>query len=292
MAKLSVIRIAASCLLSTFGLIAQAQAPRHVEGKLASGAKYVFDVPAAWNGAAPMNALAASLAAGASAFVDYRPAPFLRPCPGGAASCAGEQAGAARESAPGRYSGYADEAYPGYVRSSMYVPGAGGTRLAVDLYRPAGAGVATADRLPVLLMHTTGVRRDPDPVRHEARLAQYGIPALVRSGYVVAWMEPRGVGASFGAGNGFITPRMDEDVGAVVGWLARQPWSSGKVGMIGSSNGGLIQMMAAATSPPQPAAIAPGVANPDFYYQLYPNGASAVAGAGSPAAIRYDGAGF
>jgi putative CocE/NonD family hydrolase len=231
--------------------------------------------------AAAMNALAGSLNAGPSSFVDYKPAPFLRSCPGRQV-CAGEQAGA-KVSAPGHYSGYSDEAYPGYVLSSRYVAAADGTRLAVDLYRPATGGKATDDKLPVLLMHTTGVRRDPDPARHAARLAQYGIPALVRSGYVVAWMEPRGVGASFGASNGFVTPRMGQDVGAVVEWLAAQPWSTGKVGMIGSSNGGLIQMAAAATAPPHLVAIAPGVANPNFYYQLYPNGASAVAGAGSPA---------
>ena len=233
--------------------------------------------------AAPaLNGLAASLALDGAAFTDYRPAALLRACSTREQYCAGEIP--PRVSAPGRYSGYAATPYNDFVRSSQYVAAADGTRLAVDLYRPAKAGKLAEEKLPVLLVHYTSGRRHPDPLKHAARIQQLGLTELLRSGYVVAWMEPRGVGASFGASNGFITPRMGQDVAAVIAWLAAQSWSSGKVAMLGTSNGGLIQSMAAAETPPSLVAMAPSVANPNFYYQLYPNGVSAVGGAGSPAA--------
>ena len=232
--------------------------------------------------AAAINAAAASLGLDGSSFIDYRPAPFLRSCSTREAYCAGETQ--PRVSAPGRYSGYAAAAYSDYVRSSQYVAGADGTRLALDIYRPANGEKLAQEKLPVILLHFTSPRRNPDAGKHAARMEQIGLGDLLRSGYVVAWMEPRGVGASFGASNGFITPRMGADVDRVIEWLATQPWSTGKVAMLGISNGGLIQSMAAAGAPPHLAALAPGVANPNFYYQLYPNGASAVGGAGSPAA--------
>jgi len=231
-----------------------------------------------------INALAASLALDGSSFVKYQPAPFLRSCSTRESLCIGEKSTRERISAPGRYGGYSDPRYAEFVLRSQHVTAADGTRLAVDIYRPSNDGKMAEEKLPAILVHYTSGRRNPDPTKHSARMEQLGIRALLRSGYVVAWMEPRGVGASFGSSNGFITPRMGRDVNDVIEWLAVQPWSTGKIGMLGISNGGLIQSMASAGASRHLVAIAPAVANPNFYYQLYPNGASAIAGAGSPAA--------
>lgn len=46
---------------------------------------------------------------------------------------------AQRASGPGEYAGYSPRLYDRWVRSSLYVPVRDGTRLAVDIYRPAGA---------------------------------------------------------------------------------------------------------------------------------------------------------
>jgi hypothetical protein len=42
--------------------------------------------------------------------------------------------------------------YDGHQRSSFYVAGRDGTRLAVDLFQPTRKGVVTTDKLPVVWM--------------------------------------------------------------------------------------------------------------------------------------------
>ncbi len=255
----------------------QAVEKRIVQGTWGEGANDL-SAPAA------MNALANSYALDGALFTSFTPAPFLRACSTRTPFCTGEPGAEKRVSAPGQYQGFANADYSDVVRSAQYVKGTDGTRLAIDIYRPAQGNRVATEKLPVILIHMTGQRRNPDPVKHAARMAQLGLPGLLKRGYVIAWMEPRGVGASYGSSNGFITPSMAADVHTVIEWLAVQSWSSGKIGMLGTSNAGFIQSMAATTVPPHLAALAPGVANPNFYAQLYPNGVSAVGGAGSPAA--------
>src|SRR5690606_23484538 len=56
-------------------------------------------------------------------------------------------------SAPGVYQGYSPVLYDEWVRSSQYVPMRDGTRLAVDVYRPAIDGVAVDTPYPVIWEH-------------------------------------------------------------------------------------------------------------------------------------------
>jgi putative CocE/NonD family hydrolase len=202
-------------------------------------------------------------AAGTARFVRHRPASLLRHCGATAGSCAGEPA-------------VAGARYDASQRSSQYVTVRDGTRLAVAVFRPVSAGTPESSPLPVILVHALGQRpRDLD-----GRItADLGLGELVRRGYVVAWMEPRGFGASFGASTPFLTRQNGRDAADVIEWLARQPWANGKVAMYGLSNLGYIQWLTAAERPAGLIAIAPSVANPDLYYQLYPNGVTALAGA-------------
>ena len=65
---------------------------------------------------------------------------------------------------------------------------------------------------------------------------------------------------------------------AVIDWIIAQDWSDGQVATIGGSNRGLIQFASAVTRPTPSRGlkgITPIVADPDFYYQDYPNGVSA-----------------
>ena len=56
-------------------------------------------------------------------------------------------------------------------------------------------------------------------------------------------------------------------------WIARQPWSDGRVGMIGVSFGGITQLVTAARRPPHLLAIAPSSATSDLYRDVvYPGG--------------------
>ena len=53
-----------------------------------------------------------------------------------------------------------------------------------------------------------------------------------------------------------------------VEWLAKRPWSTGKVGMIGGSYVGWVQWWAASERPPHLVTIIPNVAPPDPFYNI------------------------
>ena len=174
----------------------------------------------------------------------------------------------AKVSMPGAYEGYADAAYDGYVRSSFYVPMRDGTRLAMDVFRPTRGGVVSDERLPVVWMHTPYNRRDTKEGPTAERYPGFAL-RLVKYGYVVAVADFRGLYASFGRNRAYnrgewIAPART-DAYDVTEWLARQPWSSGRIGMWGCSATGGSQMQAATTRPPSLKAIMPLSAEFDVY---------------------------
>ncbi|MDP3489791.1 MAG: CocE/NonD family hydrolase [Phenylobacterium sp.] len=175
---------------------------------------------------------------------------------------------AAKVSQPGRYQGYAEPTYDGVERSAFYVPMRDGTRLAVDLFRPARDGVVAAEQLPVIWMHTPYNRRTYAGGATVDRYPGYA-GQLVKYGYNVAIADFRGLYASFGTNQAYNrgewvnAARMDAY--DITEWLAAQPWSSGKVGMWGCSATGGSQMQAATTRPPSLKAIIPMSAEFDAY---------------------------
>jgi putative CocE/NonD family hydrolase len=216
-----------------------------------------------------LNALGAN-EADANRFVAFTPAPFLRACGSQQPACAQPPGSAARGS-PADLSA---------EKASIYVAVADATKIAIDIYKPSQQPRGTETRWPIILLHSLGPRSDP------RTLATYGVVDLIKRGYVFVWMQPRGTGASYGKTGGFLTAQNGRDVRDVIAWLTQQPWSNGKVGMMGLSNLGFIQWLAAAEHPPGLVTIVPAVANPDFYYQLYPNGVSALGGAPGVASRR------
>ena len=84
-------------------------------------------------------------------------------------------------------------------------------------------------------------------------MARYFAPR----GYVVAVQDLRGRRRSEGVGQYFHTANVHEgeDGYDTVEWIAAQPWSNGRVGMTGSSHGGLVQTVASLTRPPHLTAI-------------------------------------
>jgi putative CocE/NonD family hydrolase len=94
----------------------------------------------------------------------------------------------------------------------------------------------------------------------------------VPEGYAVMGLNLPGTGCSSGEDQLF-----DTSVGAAgafaVEWAAKQPWSSGKVGMVGYSYPGFSQLWVAAQRPAGLVAIAPGKNVTDPYRDLaYPGG--------------------
>ncbi len=154
------------------------------------------------------------------------------------------------------------------ARESLYVPVRDGTRLAVDIYRPAVDGKAVTAQLPVVFAFTPyrARYRDAKGTVNELGLSErLGLKGLTDHGYVVAVADIRGKGASFGARRGFQDRTEALDGRDLIEWLAHQPWSTGKVGMIGCSYLGGSTLQTATTAPPSLKAIFVGAADLDKY---------------------------
>ena len=158
--------------------------------------------------------------------------------------------------------------YPAYERQSLYVPVRDGTRLAMNVYRPADADGVETERLPVIFVFTPYRARfvDADGKVQEVALDDHlALRSLLRAGYVVAVADIRGKGASFGARRGFQDRTEAQDGHDLVQWLAEQPWSSGEVGMVGCSYLGGTTTHVASTAPPALKAIFTGATDWDKY---------------------------
>jgi putative CocE/NonD family hydrolase len=114
-----------------------------------------------------------------------------------------------------------------------------GKRLAVTLYLPEGKG--------------------PWPVLYEQRYSDQSgassrkaYAALAMKGYVIAAENFRGTHGSEGAYVGYRALGWGEqqDGYDTVMWLAKQPWSNGKIGTYGGSQAGYAQNFLAVTRPP------------------------------------------
>ncbi len=155
-----------------------------------------------------------------------------------------------------------------YVRQSLYVPVRDGTRLAVNVYQPAVDGEVSAGRHPVVFVFTpyrARFRDDKGKVVESALDDQLALRSLIRAGYVVAVADIRGKGASFGHRRGFQDRTEAHDGYDLVEWLARQPYSTGAVGMIGCSYYGGTTFHTASMAPPSLKAIFVGASDLDKY---------------------------
>ena len=173
----------------------------------------------------------------------------------GALLCSLVQAQDDKVSRLGEYRGYAPVLYGETVRTSSYLRLRDGTRLAMDLYRPAVNGKAVDTPYPVLWEHSLSRRAPPDVA---AASVTRRMPELVKYGYVVAFVERRGLGASFGARRGYNDRTEARDAYDVTEWMAARPWSTGKVAVFGCSNTGDAAMHAATFMPPHLKAVFAG----------------------------------
>ena len=147
-----------------------------------------------------------------------------------------------------------------------------GTRLAVDLFRPTRGGKAVEERLPVVWTHTPYRRAVREGGTVYTVLDTYGwLKDVLRHGYVVACVDARGTGMSFGTFDGMFNPKETQDSYDVTEWLAAQSWSDGNVGMYGQSYLAITQYMAASRKPlhlraPQRISIGPWVHSEESHF--------------------------
>jgi len=132
-------------------------------------------------------------------------------------------------------------------RKNVMVPMRDGVKLATDVYLPAKDAAPVEGRFPVILSRTpygkTSGMSGCDP--------KYYVPL----GYVVVRQDTRGRGASEGIWHWMSDARSDGY--DTIEWIAKQPWSDGKIGMVGCSYVGATQQLAAMGRPPHLTTIIP-----------------------------------
>jgi putative CocE/NonD family hydrolase len=124
------------------------------------------------------------------------------------------------------------------------IPMRDGVELAASVYRPAGQ----KEPLPVIFTLTPYIG---DSYQDRAMY-------FARHGYVYALVDVRGRGDSGGIFDPFAQEARDGY--DAVEWLARQPWSNGKVAMWGGSYAGFDQWTVAKERPPHLVTIVPAAA--------------------------------
>lgn len=187
------------------------------------------------------------------------------------------------------------------VKTSIKVPTRDGTQLGCQLYRPGRDRKVASGRFPVVVWEftpytathqaaTEGLLAEVEGLLPETetllksspawafRMGGYPAEYLARRGYAVAVCEVRGIGASGGDFPTWFRPIEARDNYDLVEWLARQPWSSGRVGQGGASYGSLTSQRVAALNPPHLEAIIPQIAPGNIYEWVYPGGIASTQG--------------
>ena len=137
----------------------------------------------------------------------------------------------------------------GLRMESAWIPMKDGTRLAATLYVPDGG--KPSEKFPALLEYLP-YRKDDGTPEEDYPIHSY----FAHCGFVTARVDIRGTGASEGAPPDREYSEQEQQDGAeVIGWLAHQPWSNGKVGMFGISWGGFNSLQLAMRHPPELKAI-------------------------------------
>jgi len=144
------------------------------------------------------------------------------------------------------------------VRFGVETPMRDGTILVSDLWKPAGAGP-----FPTILVRTPYERTmELIPENRPPMLGEY----FARNGYVWVIQDTRGRGDSEGTFRFFHDDAQDGY--DTVEWIARQPWSDGRVCMMGVSYLGTVQWLAAREKPPHLDCIAPTAAAGRWFEEL------------------------
>ena len=163
-----------------------------------------------------------------------------------------------------------------------------GVTLRLNLFRPAGDGpfpvIMSAhpygkDQVPTMkrgrwsLNPQFRIMNQPEPLRISDQTS-WEAPDPVwwaQQGYAVINLDTRGGGHSEGRGD-LLSDQEADDIAQVIAWAAEQPWSTGRVGMLGVSYLALSQYKVAALDPPALKAICPWEGFTDAYRDFFTPG--------------------
>ncbi len=126
----------------------------------------------------------------------------------------------------------------GATAREMFIDADDGVRLAATLYLPSGSGPFAA------LLEALPYRKDDVTESYRSTYERYAA-----AGFAVLRLDLRGTGSSTGVAIDEYAEVERTDLRSAVTWLVAQPWSSGRVGMFGTSYSGFnsLQMAAALT---------------------------------------------
>jgi putative CocE/NonD family hydrolase len=146
------------------------------------------------------------------------------------------------------------------VSKDVMVPMRDGILLATDLHRPGRDGELVPGRWPTIVCITPYDKTE----RRYTEIADFFVP----HGYAVVLQDLRDRHRSQGTKEYFhsATPHTGEDGYDTIEWIAAQPWSNGRTGMVGSSYAGITQVRTALESPPHLTAIWPDVEPTNTYH--------------------------
>ena len=186
--------------------------------------------------------------------------------------------------------------------TQAYITEADGTKLHADVLRPAH--LPANAKTPVILsigpyFNHSGQTGPLGPVQGtpytptgeagpSARFYDFINGAkLMERGYTWVQVDLRGFGGSTGCLD-WAGPGEQADVKAAVEWAAKQPWSTGKVGMYGKSYDGVTGLIGIAQQPQGLAAVVAQEPVYDLYRYLYSNRVRFMNSLAHAAALRRD----
>jgi len=176
------------------------------------------------------------------------------------------------------YSGLLNIKNGQYNKYRDYIPLKDGNKIAITYLIPKNQ---TVTKFPAILSYTpyTGSIIVPN-MSWEDRIGSkyyvgkwgpdyesmsfYKINTLTSNGYAVIFADMRGTGSSTGHSGPF-DPIIIKDAEEILEWIANQPWSDKKIGMLGQSYNGWSQFAAASTKSPYLKCIAPEM----IFYNIY-----------------------
>ncbi|HLN01332.1 MAG TPA: CocE/NonD family hydrolase [Bryobacteraceae bacterium] len=138
-------------------------------------------------------------------------------------------------------------------RLNVQVPMQDGVRLAANIFLPAETG-----RFPTILVRTP-YNKGSDLLPNFRLFLEHGYAMVVEDAR--GRYESEGIFDPFG--------QEPKDGNDTLNWIAHQPWSDGKIGMLGGSYLGIVQWKAALLNNPHLKAIAPVVSGSDDYRDRY-----------------------
>ncbi|MER8511126.1 CocE/NonD family hydrolase [Mesorhizobium sp. M0894] len=146
---------------------------------------------------------------------------------------------------------------PVTLMENLWIPLSDGTHLAAKIWLPQDAA---SNPVPAIVDYIPYRKRDGTVLRDERMF-----PYFASHGYASIRIDIRGTGDSEGLFEDEYVKREQDDAVEAIGWITRQAWCSGSVGMIGKSWGGFSALQVAARRPKALKAIITHCSTDDRY---------------------------